>query len=147
MKMCCLRDGLDEDEDGCRNGEQDMCDDFGIKGVIQGVQFQLRHATRVTDVSLYRAARWAGSDVIVWIKESVQLRQPIALAFETAKLRSERAALLNYGQELIQKWVSPFFWLRPSEASIRVKSSKTRRPPSTNGGLLPSVSVERINSA
>jgi hypothetical protein len=54
---------------------------------------------------------------------------------------------LDDGQELIQDRMAPFLRLRWSEASKRVRSSKTRSPPSANGGLLPSVRVVRIRSA
>jgi hypothetical protein len=69
------------------------------------------------------------------------------LTFEPAILGLEGAATLDDIQELVQDRMAPFLRLRWSEASKRVRSSKTRSPPSAKGGLLPSVRVVRIRSA
>lgn len=123
----------------------DMRDHLGLIGAVSGVRFQLRQ--KILDLAFDIALRGMGLTVFGRVEPSLQLDQPVPLALETAILRRKRSAPLDHGQQLSQDGMAPFFWLRLSEASKRVKSSKTRRPPRAKGGLLPSVKVARINSA
>src|SRR3972149_4529567 len=102
-------------------GGADMRDHLGLIGVVLGVLFQFSQE---------------GLDLAL---DAEPCGAPI--------LGVKGGSGLNPRQELLQERVAPFFWLRRSEASKRPKSSKTRRPPRAKGGLLPSVSVDRINSA
>ena len=108
----------------------------------------LQLGQKVLDLVLDAAARRARlTRFIGRVEPSIQLDQPVALAAELPIVSREGAAALNHGPQLIPERMAPFFRLRWSEASKRVRSSNTRRPPKANGGLLPSVSVIRINSA
>ena len=111
-----------------------------------GIVFQL--SQKCFDVAFDLSAGGAGLIVLLWrVQSPVQFDQPIPLTFELAILGVEGTATLNDGQELTQNRMPPFLRLRRREASKRVRSSKTRSPPSANGGLLPSVRVDRIRSA
>ena len=119
---------------------------LSIRRARLGVLFQL--SQKVFDVPLDLTARGAWlTGLLGRIEPAIQFDQPIALTLETAILRSERAATLDDGQELIQNRMPPFLRLRWREASRRVRSSNTRNPPRAKGGLRPSVRVVRIRSA
>ena len=119
---------------------------LGIFGARLGLLFQL--GQELFDVSLDVSPRRAWLVGSLWrIQSPIQFDQPTVLPFEAAILDGEGVAALNHGEELIQNGMTPFLRLRRREASKRVRSSNTRRPPSANGGLLPSVSVVRIRSA
>jgi hypothetical protein len=127
-------------------GGTEVGDHPGIFRMALGMLLQL--GQEVLDVVLDEAScRARLTRFIGWVEPSIQLDQPIALAAELPVLSREGSASLNHGQQLIQERMAPFFRLCWSEASKRVRSSNTRRPPRTKGGLLPSVSVIRINSA
>ena len=127
-------------------GRADVRHHLGIGRARLGVLFQL--SQKVFDVPLDLTARGAWlTGLLGRIAPAIQFDQPIALTLETAVLRSERAATLDGGQELIQNRMPPFLRLRWRDASRRVRSSNTRNPPKANGGVLPSVSVVRIRSA
>ena len=124
----------------------DMCNHCGVAGMMLGMLFQLRQEG--FDLVLDLATRGARLPFSLWrVKQAIQLHQPVTLAVEAPILRCKGLAALHHGQQLIQQRMPPFWRLRSSEASKRVKSSNTRRPPRAKGGLLPSVRVARINSA
>jgi hypothetical protein len=117
-----------------------------IFSMALGMLFQL--GQKVFDLPLDAARSWARLTFFVGgVKASLQLDQPPALAFELPILSRKSLAVVHHGQQLLQERMAPFFRLRRSEASRRARSSNTRRPPRAKGGLLPSVSVERIKSA
>jgi len=127
-------------------GGADMGNHRRILGMTLGMLLQLDQ--KVFDLLLDATRGWARLTLVVWgVKSSLQLDQPTALAFELPVLSRKPLAVLHHGQQLLQERMAPFFRLRRSEASKRAKSSNTRRPPRSKGGLLPSVSVERIKSA
>lgn len=100
------------------------------------------------DLALDGAAGRPGlSDHHGRVQASLQFDQPVALALELPILRREGAPPLHDRQQLLQQRMPPFCRLRWSEASRRAKSSNTRNPPSSKGGLLPSVRVTRSKSA
>ena len=119
---------------------------FGIFRARLSLLFQF--SQKVFDLPLDRTARGAWlTGLLRGIQSAIQFDQPIALTLETAVLKGEWAAMLDDDQELIQNRMAPFLRLRWRVASKRVRSSNTRSPPRTKGGLLPSVSVVRIRSA
>jgi len=127
-------------------GGADMGNHRRIFGMAVGMVFQL--AQKVFDLPLDAARGWTWLSFVVWrVKSSLQLDQPSAVAFELPVLSRKPLAVLHHNQQLVQERMAPFSRLRRSEASKRAKSSNTRRPPRAKGGLLPSVSVERIKSA
>jgi len=127
-------------------GGTDVADHHRIFGMALGLLFQL--GQKVLDLSLDGAPCWARlTSFIGWVESSLQLDQPTALTFELPALSRECVASLDHGQQPIQEPMTPFFRLRWREASKRARSSNTRRPPRSKGGLLPWVSVDRIKSA
>ena len=124
----------------------DMRHCFRIFGTCLGMLLQFRQ--KLFDLPFDLSAGWARLIILLGrIQSSVQFDQPIPLTFEPAVLGLERAATLDNIQEPVQDRMAPFLRLRWREASKRVRSSKTRSPPSANGDLLPSVRVVRIRSA
>lgn len=119
---------------------------LGICRAHLGLLLQLRQKVFDLALDLTAGGTWL-TGLLRGIQSAIQFDQPIALTFETAVLNGERAATLDNGQELIQNRMAPFLRLRWREASKRVRSSNTRKPPKANGGLLPSVRVVRIRSA
>jgi len=117
-----------------------------IFGTRLGVLLQLSQKLFDLAFDVSAGGTWL-TGLLGGIQSPVQFDQPIPLTYELAILGLEGATTLDNGQELLQERMAPFLRLRRSEASNRAKSSKTRSPPSANGGLLPSVRVVRIRSA
>jgi hypothetical protein len=126
-------------------GRADVADHRGVFRMALYVLFQVRQ--KFLDLSLNMATGGVGLGVFVRIKPPLQLDHPPLLTFELPILTGKGLATLHHRQQDLQQRMAPLFRLRRSEASRRAKSSKTRRPPRAKGGLLPSVSVDRINSA
>ena len=127
-------------------GGRDMRHHRGVGGMVSGLLFQLRQEG--FDLALDLATRGVRLPFTLGrVKQPIQLHQPVPLAVESPIRRRKGLAPLHHGQQLNQQRMPPFWRLRSSEVAKRVKSSNTRRPPRAKGGLLPSVSVARINSA
>ena len=124
----------------------EVVDHGGVCGLAFGMLLQLRQEFPYVFLNAtWRGARLTGN---LWrVQSSLQLHQPAVLALELPIARGECATAVRHRQQLLEQRMPPFFWLRCREASKRAKSLKTRRPPNSKGGLLPSVSVLRIKSA
>src|SRR5262245_5088350 len=118
---------------------------LGLVGGEPSVLLQLGQG--ILDLSFDTAPGGVRVRVVGRVKPPLRLDQPVTLVFEAAILRRKRPAAWHHGQQLLQQGRVPFFRLRLSEASKHAKSAKTRSPPRAKGGLLPSVRVDRINSA
>lgn len=127
-------------------GVRDVRNDGSVRGMGLRVLGQLCQKLLDALLDLTSGRAWLPF-VVRWIEPPFQFDQPAALALELSIARAERLATLHHGEQLLQARMPPFSRLRRSEASKRVKSSKTRRPPKAKGGLPSSVKVERIKSA
>ena len=102
-------------------GGAEMRDHGGFVGMVLGILFQA--GQEVLDLTLNVAPRGAWLAIVKRVKPALHLDQPVPLALEMPLRRRKCAAAANHGQEVIQERMAPFFRLRVSEASRRVKSS------------------------
>jgi hypothetical protein len=126
-------------------GRTDMGDHCRVFGMVLSVLFQVLQ--KFLDLLLNMATSGGRLGPFVRIKPPLQLDQPPLLAFELPILAGKGLTALHHCQQGVQQRMPPLLPLRWSEASKRAKSSQTRSPPRAKGGLLPSVSVDRISSA
>lgn len=137
---------LEESPPALAEGRADVADHLRLWWT--GLRVLLQLGEKLLDLALDLLAGRARLPLDLWrVEAALEFHQPAPLTFKLSILRAKGAAELDHRQQLRQERMTPFLALRLSEDSIRAKSSNTRRPPSTNGGLLASVRVRRINSA
>ena len=88
-------------------GGTDMRHHRGVGGMVSGMLFQLRQ--QGFDLVLDLATRGARLPFTLgWVKQPIQLHQPVTLAVESLILRRKGLATLHHGQQLLQQRMPPF---------------------------------------
>lgn len=88
-------------------GSTEMRHHRGVGGMVLGMLFQLRQEG--FDLALDRAMGGTRLPLLFWwVKQAIQLHQPVPLAAESPILRRKGLAPLHHQQQTIQQRMPPF---------------------------------------